>query len=172
MSRLPGPARRRAAYVVGPLLACTLLSGCGDEPGLDTAAVEAYLVQSQDRTFGDLDVGEASCPDRTLKDGMSLPCTLAVADAEVPYKVRLRDVHAAEVRVDVALDAVVLLTDEIERFVVSTLPKDFASAQVACDHDVVVAEVGDSVDCTVSMGAQSKPVSVVVEDEQGHVSIA
>jgi hypothetical protein len=103
---------------------------------------------------------------------MTLPCTLGVADADVPYQVRLRDVHATEVQVDVALDAVVLLADEVERFVVSTLPKDFSSAQVACGSDVIVADVGDSVDCTVSMGAQSKPVAVVVEDEEGHVSIA
>jgi hypothetical protein len=169
MSRL---TRRRAAYVLGPLLACTLLSGCGDDPGLDTAAVEAYLVQSQEKTFEGLEVGEASCPDETLKDGMTLPCTLGVADADVPYSVRLRDVHASEVQVDVALDAVVLLAEEIQRFVVSTLPKDFSSAQVACEHDVIVADVGDSVDCTVSMGAQTTPVSLTVEDEEGHVSIA
>ena len=53
---------------------------------------------------------------------MTLPCTLAVADAEVPYRVRLRDVHEPEVRVDVTLDAVVLLQDRIQQYVVSTLP--------------------------------------------------
>jgi hypothetical protein len=163
--------RRRTTSVLGTLLALSLLSGCGDEPGLDTAAVEAYLVQSQEKTFGDLEVGAASCPDQTLKDGMTLPCTLAVADAEVPFSVRLRDVHAAEVRVDVALDAVVLLAEEIEKFVVSTLPKDFASAQVACEHDVIVADVGDSVECLLSSGTQTKPVALTVEDEDGHVSI-
>ena len=73
---------------------------------------------------------------------------------------------------DVALDAVVLLAEEIERFVVSTLPKDFSSARVACEHDVIVAEVGDRVECTMSAGAQTKPVAVTVEDEEGHVSIA
>jgi hypothetical protein len=169
---MTGPFRRRAAYVLGPLLACTVLSGCGDEPGLDTASVEAYLVQSQEKTFGGLEVGGASCPDQALEDGMTLPCTLAVADADVPYRVRLRDVHASEVRVDVALDAVVLLAEEIERFVVSTLPKDFSSAQVTCEHDVIVADVGDRVECTMSAGAQTKPVAVTVEDEEGHVSIA
>jgi hypothetical protein len=149
-----------------------LLVGCGDEPGVDTAAVEAYLVESQEQTFGDLEVGAASCPEQTLKDGMTLPCTLAVADAEVPYRVRLRDVHATEVRVDVALDAVVLLAEEIEQLVVSSLSDDFASAQVACEHDVIVAEVGDTVECTLSSGAQTKPVALTVEDEEGHVSMS
>ena len=169
---MSGLSRRRTACVIGTLLAGTLLSGCGDEPGLDTAAVEAYLVQSQERTFGDLEVGAATCPDQALEDGMTLPCTLAVADAEVPYRVRLRDVQASEVRVDVALDAVVLLGAEIERFVVSTLPEDFSSAQAACGHAVIVAEVGDTVECTVSAGAQTKPVALTVEDEEGHVSIS
>jgi len=167
-----GLARRRAAYVLGPLLATTLLAGCGDDPGLDTAAVEAYLVQSQEKTFEGLEVGEASCPDQALKDGMTLPCTLGVADADVPYRVRLRDVHASEVRVDVALDAVVLLGEEIEQFVVSTLPEDFSSAEVACENEVIVADVGDSVECTVSLGAQTTPVSLTVDDEEGRVSIA
>jgi hypothetical protein len=67
---------------------------------------------------------------------------------------------------------VVLLGKEIERFVVSTLPKDFSSAQVTCEHDVIVAEVGDTVECTVSSGVQTAPVALVVEDEEGHVSIA
>jgi hypothetical protein len=169
MSRRP---RRRTARVLGALLAGTVLTACGDEPGLDTAAVEAYLVESQEKTFGDLEVDDASCPDQALQDGMTLPCTLGVAGTDVPYRVRLRDVHSSEVRVDVALDAVVLLGQEIEGFVVSMLPEDFSSAQVTCEHDVIVAEVGDSVECTVSSGAQTTPVALVVEDEQGHVSIA
>jgi hypothetical protein len=169
MSRL---SRRRTAYALGSLLAGAVLSGCGDEPGLDTASVEAYLVESQQTTFGDLEIGAATCPDQALKDGMTLPCTLAVADADVPYRVTLRDVHATEVRVNVALDGVVLLSEEIERFVVSTLPEDFSSAQVACESDVIVADVGDTVECTVASGAQAKPVAVTVEDEEGHVSIA
>ena len=173
MSGLP---RRHATRMVGPALACAVLgatlAGCGDDPGLDTGAVEAYLVQSQEAAYGDLEVGRARCPDEALKDGMTLPCTLAVADVDVPYRVRLRDVHAEEVRVDVALDAMVLLGAEIERFVLSTLPEDFSAAEVTCADAVIVAEVGDRVECTVASGAQTKPVAVTVEDEQGHVSIA
>ena len=163
---------RCAAYLLGLVLGGSLLSGCGDEPGLDAASVEDYLAQSQEATFGGSEVGEASCPDQSLTEGMTLPCTLDVADAEVPYQVRLRDVHTSTVRIDVTLDAVVLLQDRIRQYVVSTLPDDFSSAQVTCENDVIVAEVGDTVECTVAAGAQTKPVAVTVEDEEGRVSIA
>lgn len=163
---------RSAVSLLGLVLGGSLLTGCGDEPGLDTAAVEDYLAQSQQATFVGLEIGEASCPDQSLAEGMTLPCTLAVADAEVPYRVRLRDVRESTVRIDVTLDAVVLLQDRIRQHVVSTLPADFSSAQVTCENDVIVAEVGDAVECTVATGAQTKPVVVRVEDEEGRVSIA
>jgi hypothetical protein len=162
----------RPAHLLGLVLGAGLLAGCGDEPGLDAAAVADYLQQSQEASFGELEVGGARCPDRALEEGMTLACTLDVADAEVPYRVRLRDVHAAEVRVDVTLDAVVLLQDRMEKFVVSTLPDDFSSAQVDCGHQVVVTQVGDTVECTIAAGAQTKSVVLTVEDEAGHVSIA
>lgn len=169
---MSGLSRRRVRDLLGAVLVSGLLVGCGDEPGLDTTSVEDYLVQSQQTTFGDLEVGAASCPKQALEDGMTLPCTLAVGDADVPYRVTLRDVRASEVRVDVALDGVVLLSEGIERFVVSILSQDFSSARVDCDSDVIVAEVGDTVECTVASGAQTRAVVVTVDDEEGTVSIA
>ena len=163
---------RRAACLVGVALAGIVLSGCGDEPGLDTSAVETYLAQSQEAAFGDLEIDGASCPRQALEEGMTLPCTLDVADTKVPYRVRLRDVHEPEVRVDVTLDAVVLLQDRLQQYVVSTLPEDFSSAQVTCGRPVIVVEVGDTVECSVAAGAQTKPVVLTVDDEEGHVSIA
>ena len=170
MTRSP---RRRAAYLLASSLGVLLLAGCGDQPGLDTAAVEAYLLQSQSSTFGDIEVGPVSCPGgQDLRDGMTLDCTLLVSDADVPYRVRLRDVHEEQVKIDVSLDAVVLLTKEIQRHVRSTLTKDFSSATVTCGHDVLVTEVGEVIECTLASGAQTKPLRVTVEDEAGRVSIA
>jgi hypothetical protein len=149
-----------------------LLGACGDEPGLDVTRVEAYLVDSQATTYGDLDLGDASCPDKPLVEGMRLTCTLEVAEVAVPYVVRLRDVRKREVRIDVALDAVVLLEHRIADYVVGTMPEDFADAEVSCDHEVVLADVGDTVECSLSSGGQSNPVKVTVEDDTGRVSIA
>ena len=81
-------ARRRPgrSALAAALLACVVVTGCGDTPGLDTEAVEAFLLESQASTYGDLELGAAECDgDDELKDGMTLDCTLAVSDAEVPY---------------------------------------------------------------------------------------
>jgi Domain of unknown function (DUF4333) len=165
--------RRCASYVLASLFGCAVLGGCGDQPGLDTAAVEAYLLESQASTFGDLEVGPARCPgEPELRDGMSLDCSVTVSDADVPFRVRLSDVHKSKVKVDVALDAVVLLATEIQRRVRSTLPDDFGSATVECGHDVIVTEVGDKVECTLAYGAQTRPLVLTVEDAAGRVSIA
>ena len=165
--------RRRASYLLASLAGGLMLSGCGDQPGPDTAAVEAYVLKSQASTFGNLEVGPASCPGgQELRDGMTLDCTLTVSDAEVPYLVRLGDVHEETVKIEVSLDAVVLLAKEIQRYVRSTLTKDFATANVSCGHDVLVTEVGEVIECTLASGAQAKPLAVTVEDAAGRISIA
>lgn len=151
-----------------------LVAGCGEDPGLDTAAVESYLAGSQAATFGaDAQVGTASCPGHhALKEGMVLRCTLAVSDASVPYRLTLHRVHSSKVAVDVAVDAVVLRSADVQDFVQRQLPKAFAKAAVDCGADYVVTDVGEKVECTVSSGAQTQPVSVTVEDEDGRISIS
>ena len=167
-------ARRWPRLVAGGALGVVLLAGCGEDPGLDTAAVESYLAGSQAATFGaDAQVGKAHCPGHpALEEGMTLPCTLAVSDASVPYRLTLHKVHSTKVTVDVALDAVVLRSADVQGFVQQQLPKAFAKAAVDCGADYLVTDVGETVDCTVSSGAQVKPVSVKVEDEEGRISIS
>jgi hypothetical protein len=167
-------ARRRVRLLAGAALGTVLLAGCGDDPGLDLSAVESYLATSQATTYGsDADVGKAHCAGHpALKEGMTLRCTLAVSDASVPYLLTLHHVYARNVSVDVALDAVVLRAADIRDFVRKQLPKAFAKAGVDCGGDYLVTDVGKTVECTVSSGAQSHPVTVTVEDEEGHVSLA
>ena len=52
------------------------------------------------------------------------------------------------------------------------LPKAFAGRASTAATSLLVTDVGETVDCTVSSGAQTKPVAVQVEDEEGHVSIS
>ena len=171
MTRLA--ARRLATYAATALVLGGALTSCGDEPGWDSSAVESYLKTSQAGNFPGLDVGAASCPGHhALAETMTVRCTLAVADAKVPYRVRLGQAREDKVDVDVALDSVVLRSSDIQDYVRSTLPKDFRHAQVDCGHVLVLAEVGDDVECTLASGAETSPVSVTVEDEEGHISIA
>jgi hypothetical protein len=163
---------RRLALATVLVLGGGVLSGCGDEPGLDTGEVEAFLLHSQQEVFSGRDVGPASCKDRALKEGMAVPCTLEVDGVEVPYRAVLHHVHSEDVDVDVALDGVVLLTDRLAPYVVQGLPDDFAAAEVTCEHSVVVAQVDDTFDCTVASGAQTRPITVTVLDDEGHVSLS
>ena len=167
-------ARRWPRLLAGAALGVLLVAGCGEDPGLDTATVESYLAGSQAAAFGaDAQVGTAHCPGSpALREGMTLRCTLAVSDASVPYRLTLHQVHSTKVTVDVALDAVVLRSADVQDFVQQQLPKTFAQAAVDCGADYVVTDVGETVDCTVSSGAQVKPVSVKVEDEAGRISIS
>lgn len=167
-------ARRWPRLLAGGALGVVLLAGCGDDPGLDTAAVESYLAGSQAAAFGaDAHVGKAHCPGHpALEEGMTLRCTLAVSDASVPYRLTLHKVHSTKVAVDVALDAVVLRSADVQDFVRAQLPKAFAGARVECGAEYVVTDVGETVECTVASGAQNKPVSVKVEDEEGRISIS
>jgi uncharacterized protein DUF4333 len=167
-------ARRWPRLLAGAALGVALVAGCGDEPGLDVAAVESYLAASQASTFGaDAEVGRAHCKgDHVLEEGMEMRCTLAVADASVPYRLTLHKVHSTKVAVDVALQAVVLRSADVQDFVRDQLPKAFRDSTVDCGHQLLVTEVGETVDCTVSSGAQSKPVAVKVEDDDGRISIS
>jgi len=166
-------ARRWRRLLVGAALGTVLLSGCGEEPGLDMDAVESYLATSQAATFGsDAEVGEAACQGHpALAEGMKLHCALVVSDASVPYELTLRHVRSEKVAVDAALAAVVLRAADVGDFVRGQLPKGFRHATVGCGGDYLVAEVGETVECTVSSGAQTQTVEVTVEDEEGHVSI-
>jgi len=166
-------ARGWPRLLAGAALGVVLVSGCGEDPGLDTAAVESYLAGSQAAAYGaDAHVGRAHCPGRpALREGMTLRCTLAVSDASVPYRLTLHKVHSTKVTVHVALDAVVLRSADVQDFVRKQLPKAFAEAAVACGADYLVTDVGKTVECTVSSGAQARPVSVKVEDAEGRISI-
>jgi hypothetical protein len=166
-------ASRFAAYAAGVLVLGAGLTACGDEPGWDPTAVESFLQTSEAGSFAGLDVGPAHCPaHHALTDTVTVRCTLAVADAEVPYSVRVG--HAREKKVDVSarLDSVVLRGTDIQAFVRSTLPKDSREAtDVDCGHVLVVAQVGDQLDCTLASGAQTAPLSLTVEDAEGHLTL-
>lgn len=165
----------RRWYAAGALAASVvLLAGCGDRPSYDAGAVEDFLAKSQAATFGaDLKVGKAHCPaDVAVSEGMRLRCTLEVSGAKVPYRVQLRHVHAKKVDATARLDGVVVRSSSVRDFVRGTLPKESKGADVDCGKGVIVAKVGQSLDCTLVLGAQEKPLTVTVTDAQGTVAVA
>jgi hypothetical protein len=151
-----------------------LLAGCGDRPGYDRGAVEHFLATSQAGTFGgDLEVGKASCPkEAAVEEGMTVRCTLAVSGSAVPYRVTLRDVHGKKVKVTAKPDAVIVPGAAVRDFVRTTLPKESKGADVDCGGGVIVAKVGQTLDCTLTLGAQTQPLKVTVTDKAGTIAIA
>lgn len=159
---------------VVPLLAVGfLLTGCGERPGYDDAAVESYLVTSQRSLFGAAgDRARATCPeDRELREGMTVACTLTVSGAKLPYRVRLTNVRAERVKVVARPDGVLVSGTKIRSYVRSTLPRTAVGADVDCGDPFVVVAIGKSVDCTLSLGSQEKPIQVTVLDEVGRISV-
>ena len=161
---------------VVPLLAAglLLLAGCGESPGYDDAAVEAHLVKSQASLFGPAgDKARATCPaDRELREGMTVTCTLTVSGAKLPHRVKLTNVHDKRVTVVSRPDGVLVSGTKIRSYVRSTLPSTSAGANVDCGSPFVVVDVGKSVDCTLTLGSQEKPIKVTVVDKVGRVSVS
>ena len=163
-------SRRVVALAAAALL---LLAGCGESPGYDAGAVEAYLAKSQAATFAPTGhVGRATCPSGlALREGMTFTCTLAVSGSRLPYRVRLTHVHG-DVSVSAVPKGVLVSGTKMRAFVRSTLPRQAHAADVDCGGPFVVAPVGSSIDCTLVLGSQTRPVKVKVLDAAGRVSIA
>ena len=161
---------RRTAAVISGLL---VLAGCGDRPGYDHAAVESYLVKSQADTFGaSAAINKATCPTPlALQEGMSFTCRLEVSGATLPYRVRLTHVRDARVSVSAVPDGVVLTATKLTDFVAGTLPKTAAEAEVDCGGAYVVAKVGATLPCTLTLGSQEQPIKLTVKDRSGTVTV-
>lgn len=170
MTRVPVRWSGRVAAAAAGVL---LLAGCGDRPGYDRAGVEHFLQTSQSGAFGDLKPGRATCPAAaSLTEGMTVRCTLAVAGTAVPYRVTLRHVHATKVDVTARLDGVVVPATAVRDFVRSKLPLESRGADVDCGGGLIVAKVGQTRDCTLVLGAQTRPIKVTVKDRAGTVDVA
>jgi hypothetical protein len=60
----------------------------------------------------------------------------------------------------------------VRDYVRTTLPQSATGAGVDCGHRYLVAKVGDSLDCRLTLGAQEKPFKVTVKDEKGTIAVA
>ena len=65
----------------------------------------------------------------------------------------------------------VLTAAKITDFVTGTLPKESAGAEVDCGGAYIVAEVGATLPCTLTLGSQEQPIKVTVKDRSGAVTL-
>ncbi len=89
----------------------------------------------------------------------------------MPYRVRLTGVHGDQVSMSAAPAGVVISATEVDKIVQRSLGKGSRGAKVDCGGTFVVAEVGDTLPCTLVLGSQEKPLEVTVQDEAGRLSI-
>ncbi len=102
---------------------------------------------------------------------MSFTCRLEVSGARLPYRVRLTHVRDARVSVSAVPDGIVLPATKITDFVTGALPKKSAGAEVDCGGAYVVAKVGATLPCTLTLGSQEQPIKVTVKDRSGTVTV-
>jgi hypothetical protein len=152
--------------------ACSASIEIGEET--DLSELEAKMVEEQQKKTPDIEVGEATCPeDVDLEVGARFECTLTVGGVEAPYEVTMEeddpDADVGSFHFEPAQP--ILDMQLVEDFVASRLNRRSQGATVECGTQrVVVAEVGDALECTVSKGDRSTTVKAYVKDKEGTVS--
>lgn len=166
-----GAARRAGVATLG--VALLLGAGCSASiqvGGYDAADLEDQLVEEQKEASPDLEVGAAVCPEDIddVEEGDSFECTVEIEGTEAPYTVTLTDED--EGTLDFKPAKAIIDVSKIVEFLRGNLNTQFADADVECgDEAVLVTEVGDTIDCTVSDETGSETVPMVVKNIDGDI---
>lgn len=154
--------------VLAPAL---LLSACSSN-AYDAETIEKYLTESQQGKVRGLSIGEAACPeDVELTEGVTFRCTLEIGGVAAPYRVRLTDVEADEVQVNVAPAKALIATDAVVDLVRGSLKDRYRDeARVNCGHDqVLVADPGTKIGCIVEVDGERRQAVARVANKDGRV---
>lgn len=157
---------------LSPLLACALLfAGCSSN-AYDAAAVENYLEESQQGKVRGLPIGEASCPeDVELTEGVTFRCTLEIAGEPAPFAVKLTNVDADEVTINLEPAKALIATAGVVDLVRNGLQERYRdAAKIGCgDKQLIVADPGTKIGCIVQVGGERAQAVARVENKQGKV---
>ena len=155
------------------LATLTAVGACSSTTKYDADAVADSLKETQQAAVGDLELGDANCPqDAALKEGLTIECTLEVGDAVAPYTVVLTNVDEDEANIEVAPAKAIIDVSKGVDFLRSNIDAEYADADIACgDAAVVIADPGDTIDCTVEFDGDVQNVVLVVNDLKGNISL-
>ena len=118
-----------AALVLGAALG---LPACSSN-SYDAETVESYLKDSQEGKVRGLALGDAVCPeDVELTEGVTFRCTLEIAGVKAPYTVRLTNVDADKIRINLEPAKALIATAAVVDLVRSGLKPRVSGAGV--DH--------------------------------------
>jgi hypothetical protein len=147
-----------------------LLSACSGNT-YDAQTVEDKLKETQQDKVRGLPIGEARCPeDVELTEGVTFRCTLEIAGKPAPYRVRLTNVDADKVMINVEPARALIATGAAVDFVRGQLPPELRSAKVTCGEDqLLVADPGTKIGCVVTIDGKENQVVLRVKDTKGNV---
>lgn len=169
-------ARRIGLVVVAVALAVTACSVSVGGKKYDAGAIEAKLKSSQQGKTGGLPIGDAACPeDVKITEGVTFTCTLAIDGIEAPYKIVLTKVEEDTAHIEIAPAKAIIATSAAAGFVKKNLNSQDPGITVVCGkagEKLILADPGDTIACTASLGTDREVINLTVKDTQGNVTVA
>lgn len=165
----------RPLRLVVPVLvvgAASLITACSSSNSYDAGKIESYLKDSQEGKVRGLELGEASCPeDVELTEGVTFRCTLEIAGVKAPYTVKLTNVDADEVQINLEPAKALIATAVVADLVHKGLKEQYRDqATIDCGKDqLLVADVGTKIGCIVEIDGKRQQAIARVKDKDGTV---
>ena len=157
--------------VIASVVCAVALAGCGSN-SYDAGTVEKYVRKSQEGKVRGLALGEATCPkDVKLKEGVAFQCTLQIGGEAAPFSVRLTNVDADKVTINVEPAKALIATSAVAGLVRGSLRPRFRNqAKISCgDKQLLVVNPGTRIGCIVTIGGVQRQAVLRVENKQGRV---
>jgi len=161
----------RLATAATVLAAALLASACSSNV-YDADTTEQYLKDSQKGKVRGLPLGDATCPeDLDLKEGMTFECKLEIAGVAAPYTIRLTNVDADKVRINLEPAKALIATAAVVDLVRGGLKPQFQDrAKISCgDEQLLVTDPGTKIGCVVEVDGEKRQAVARVENKDGKV---
>lgn len=161
----------RLAVPAAALVAALLVSACSSNV-YDADTTAEYLKDSQKGKVRGLPLGDATCPeDLDLKEGMTFECKLDIAGVAAPYTVRLTNVDADKVQINLEPAKALIATAAVVDLVRGGLKAQYQDrAKISCgDEDLIVADPGTKIGCVVAVDGEKRQAVARVENKDGKV---
>lgn len=168
-------SKRAVVAAIGMVIVLVGAAGCSSDKVVSAKDAEAKLVAAfKDKAPG-VKIGKASCPSGVkLTEGGTFKCTLQVANVTVPYTVTMSDIKGTKFHYGFKTTKVIIDLDAAASLVKNNLNEASQGATVVCGDQgdqFLLAKVGDTFRCHLSLGSQTGTNTLKVLDSKGTVKI-
>lgn len=153
------------------LAAPVVLAACSSN-SYDAGTIESYLKDSQKGQVRGLAIGDAVCPeDVELTEGVTFQCTLDIAGVKAPYTVKLTNVDADKVQINLEPAKALISTAVVADLVRTNLKSQYRDqAKINCGKDkLLVTDPGTKIGCIVEIDGEQQQAVARVENKDGKV---